>query len=703
MNKQLAALTALLIGVILFFAVNIAATEGLRSARIDLTQGRLYTLSQGSRNIARSLEEPVRLTLYYSQKQANDLPAFKSYGNRVREVLREYANASRGKIRFEEVDPEPFSAAEDKASQAGLVGAPTGRGGDRLYFGLVGTSSTDRQEVIPFFDPSKEEFLEYDLTRLIYLLSNPKKKPVGLMSWLPIEGGSINPMNPRQQPAPPWQISQQVKELFDVRDIPTDAREIPADISVLMVVHPKNISKETEYAIDQFVLRGGRLLAFVDPVCDADIPPGANQFQALGMPRSSDLPELFAAWGIELTPSKVAGDRRNAIKVSVGSQSKPEAMDYVLWMTLGRDELDASDPVTGQLSQVNIITAGILKPKEGAGTTIDSLMKTSTDAQEIDSQSALMFPDPKGLLTKFMPSGQSYMLAARISGNVKSAFPEGRPAPAQPPVPPPGAGGPSGVPNLPPPPTPDNNNEVPGGALEHQDAAAPAPDHATAPAPTPAPTPASTPSAAPAAQPSNHLAASTSPINVIVVADCDMLSDRYWVQEERLFGQISLGYRKLADNGDFVIAALDNLSGSSDLIAVRARGRFSRPFEKVEDLRKSAEQNFLAKSRDLEQKLQETESKISELQRQRPDGSSSLILTPEQQNELDNFFKQRADIRTELRDVQHQLNKDIERLGTELKLVNIALMPALVGVGAVGLGLYRARRRAADRRSGSDH
>lgn len=641
MNKGLVSILALLIAVVLFFAVNIASTAAVRDARIDLTEGHLYTLSPGALAIARKPPEPIRLKLYYSEKAANDVPQVKSYANRVKEMLAEIARASGGKVKLEVVNPEPFSDAEDEAVQAGLVGVPTGRAGERLYFGLVGVNSTDQQQTIRFFDPAKENFLEYDVTRLVYLLSNPEKKTVGLMSWLPLQGMDMSPMGGRG--APPWQVLEQMKELFTVKTVENSAKEIPDDVNVLMVVHPKGMSKETQYAIDQFVMRGGRLLVFVDPLCDQDVPPGMNPMQAMSMPKSSELNTLLNAWGVEMDAGKIATDRDHALRVGVGSQGRPEAVDYIAWMQLGKDNLDASDPVTGGLNNSMILaTAGVLRAGKGATTTFQPLLHTGKNSMEIDASKVSFIPDPKALLADFKPDGVELTVAARITGKAKSAFPDGPPAP-----------------------TPAAGKPIDQLAADAAKAA--------------------------------HLAESKQPINVVVVADCDMLADRFWVQEQRLFGQVSLGYTKISDNGDFVTGALDNLGGSSDLMSLRARGSFARPFVTVEAIQRDAEQQYQQKAQDLQKKLHEAEQKIAELQQKQPGGESNLLLSPEQEAEVAKFRSQMVETRKELRSVQHDLRKDIERMGTRLKLANMAVMPGLVAVAALGLSAYRVGRRKKDR------
>jgi ABC-type uncharacterized transport system involved in gliding motility auxiliary subunit len=647
MNKHLLSLGGVALALVLFVAVNMVASAALAPARLDLTENSLYTLSKGSRAIAAKVKEPISLTLYYSDALAAELsPQIQSYGTRVKEVLREYAGASKGKISLSILSPDPFSDTEDRAVQAGLAGIPVGRTGEqRFYFGLVASNSTDRTETIPFFRPDREEFLEYELTRLIYLLSDPPKKSVGIVSWLPIEGAPANPMS--RQPAQPWQIYTQLRELFSVKPIPPTATEIPADIQVLLVVHPKNPSESLQYAIDQFVLKGGRAIVFLDPLCEADVPPGMNPMQAMQVPKASSMPRLLDAWGLQMTDAMFAADRSAALRVRIGSESNPEPIDYVAWLNLKGAALDSSDPITGQLTSLNLATAGILSRKDGATTTFVPLLHTSADSMPVATSAIQFMPDPKKLLADFKPGGQPLTIAARISGKAKSAFPS--------------------APTPPAPPADPNNPEAP----------------------------------APAAPSGPHVAESLQDISVVVVADCDMLSDQLWVREERI-GNLVLGLTKLADNGDFVIGAADNLSGSSDLMSVRARGKFARPFDKVQQIQRDAEQRFREKEQQLESKLQATEQKINQLQRQRPDqaaqsGGGVVLLTPEQQAEIENFRKEQVDTRKQLRDVRHQLSKDIERLGTAVKFLNIGLMPLLVGLAAIALSAWRVNRRRHDR------
>jgi ABC-type uncharacterized transport system involved in gliding motility auxiliary subunit len=641
MGNRVLSVAGLVVAAVLFLAVNIIADSMLRTVRVDLTEHKLYTLTAGSRHIAAGVKEPIKLKLYYTPKAANALPSYKSHAARVRELLEEYARLSGGKVKVEVIDPEPYSEAEDEAVAAGVAGLPFGS--DRLYLGLVGTNSTDAQEVLPFLDPAKEQFLEYDVTRMLYLLANPKKKTVGVLSSLPLDGERFDPMTGQQGRSPPWQILVQMRQQFDVKMLDAGKpAELTPDLDALMIVHPKALSDEMLYAIDQYVLGGGRTMIFVDPNCESEAIPGMDLMSRMRQDKTSNLKKLFDAWGIGMEEGKIAGDLNNAVSVNVSpNPNRPESVNYVVWLRLGKDNLDAKDPVAGQFQQLILATAGILYRRTGEGAnpglTFNPLIQTGTDSMRIEQSRVQFIPEPKAILADFKSSGERLVLAARLGGKAPSAFSDGSPVKAE------------------------------------------APDAAAPKRP--------------------HLKESAAPLNAIVVADVDMASDRFWIQENRL-GQILLGYSKVSDNGDFILSALDNLTGSNDLISVRARGQYARPFTRVEQLQKEAEQKYSAEQQRLEQVIRDAEKRIAELQRQRPDSGmqgGQIILTPEQRAEIDRLQGEILRSRKEKRQVEHNLRKDIERLGTTLNIVNTAAVPVVVCLAAVGLGLYRASRRRADR------
>ncbi|BCA27430.1 GldG family protein [Metapseudomonas otitidis] len=609
MKKLMYSSAGLLLIALAFLVFNMVSGLALTNARLDLTEQKLYTISDGTRQILGELDEPINLYFFYSDKSAKDLVVLRNYARRVEEMLKAYAQAADGKIKLHIVDPEPFSEDEDKAAEFGLQAVPAQQGGDAIYFGLAGTNSVDDHQVIPFFPLDQEEFLEYEVSRLVQSLAHPQRPVVGVLSGLPLNGGFDMQT---QQPSSPWMVMEEIRQLFQIESLKPDVDQIPDKVSVLLLVHPKNLPEQTQYAIDQFVLRGGKLLAFVDPWSEADhAMPMPGEMGGEG--KSSDLPALFKAWGFEMLPGKVLGDGAYAMSVSMGQGERPAR--HPAWLTLPRQALDPSDVATANLETLTVATAGILRPLEGAKTLFVPLIHSSEYAMPFDAQRFAMLRNPQELMGELNPSGDRYTVAARISGPAQSAFPDG---------------------------------------IEGRKDGLKSADN----------------------------------INVIVVADTDMLSDRMWVQVQDFFGQRVP--QPWADNSAFAINALDNLSGSEALISVRSRGRFTRPFTVVEDLQRQAEARFREQEQALKQRLSETEEKLASLQNQDP--AKALELTPEQQATLQQFMQEKLRIRKELREVNYQLNADIEKLGRTLKFINIALVPLVLTLGVLLLWAWRRRR-----------
>ncbi|HTX24373.1 MAG TPA: Gldg family protein [Steroidobacteraceae bacterium] len=624
MNKRLTLGGGALLALALIFAgVTILLNQALRGWRIDLTQNHLYTTAPGTDRILKSLKQPINLYFYYSSGAADQLPQIKTYASRVRDLLEELAARSHGELHLHIVDPQPFSDDEDRATELGVRAVPVGASGQSLYFGLAGTNSTDGHAAIDFFDPSKEQFLEYDIMKVVYQLATTSKPVIGWLSSLPMEG-SFDPAT--GQPRDPWVIFQEAQQLYTVRPLDAHVTRIDPDISVLVLVHPKNLSPATEYAIDQYALRGGHILAFVDPLAEQDTAGAdpSNPMAALAADHSSHLEPLLSSWGVEFNPRQVIGDADHALTVTM-REGGPPVRDIAI-LGLDSSSINHTDVITAGLSNLNVATAGYLQPKKGATVKFEPLLETSTLAAPIPAQRFVMLSDPSTLQDDFHPTGQRYTIAARITGDVPSAFPAGPPAGVQP------------IPGEPP------------------------------------------------------LKASTKPLDLVVVADTDMLGDFLWVREQNLFGQRIV--QPWANNGDFVSNALDNLSGSDDLISVRGRAAFTRPFTRVEQLRAEADERFRAKEQELEGELHQTEDKLTALQSSRND-KSALILTPQQEQELDHFQQEKLAIRKQLRAVRLSLDEDIDRLGDTLKIINIVVVPAAFAVIALLIGWRRRRRRLA--------
>ncbi|WP_341909900.1 Gldg family protein [Ferrovibrio terrae] len=622
-SKALLTGTGLIAAFAVFLGFNILVNQGLRDVRIDLTQARLYTLSDGTRNVLKAIPEPITLRFFFSDKLASNAPQLKQYGTRVRELLERYAALAGGKIRLEVIDPEPFTEAEDRAVQAGLQGAQLP--GGSLYFGLVGSNTLDQQQTIAFFQAEKEQFLEYDLTKLIYGLSNPAKPTIGILGALPLEYGPGGMMAAMRGQMQPYLILEQIKQFFQVKMLDASKpEEIDDKLSTLILAHPKDLSPQVQYAIDQYVLKGGRLIVFADPYSEtmAAMPNPMTGQPMPGGDQSSLLPELFKAWGIEVQAGKFVADLSMAQRVQTGRPGAAAVADYIPWLAIPGERLSQDDVVTAELTQINAASMGAIRKLDGATTTLTPLITSSKQAMLMDTADLQGDPNPQVLAEKFKATGEIYTMAARISGSARTAFPGGAPADAK-------TAGP-------------------------------------------------------------QVTDSAKPINVLLVADADMLDDRFWVRTQQMMGQSM--YVPIAANADLLVNAIDNMSGSGDLIGLRSRGRSQRPFEVIDNMRRVAEQQFLARQRALEQKLETTQKQLAELQSKAQDQSNAL-LSAEQEAAITTFRDDLLSTRRELRGVQRELNRDIEGLQVFVKFINIGLMPLLAALVAVGLAIVWRRRR----------
>ncbi len=607
-------LAVLVIG---FIAAVIASNTFLGGIKLDLTENKLYTLSQGTRDLLADLEEPINLYFFFSDQSTADIQTLRSYATRVEEMLEAFAAAADGNLRLEFIDPLPFSEEEDRAAQFGLTDLGlSALGGDSIYFGLAATNTIGDEAIIEVFEPEKEASLEYDLARLVYSLSNPDSGVIGLISGVPMTGG-FDPQT--QQMQQPWMMSQQIRQLFEVRTLASDITSIDEDVNLLWIVHPTGLTENTLYAIDQFILGGGRALIFVDPY--AEVATLAPDPTGAGANTSSTLEPLFSAWGIEFDPARVVADARLALSVNTG-QGRPVRHIGLIGLdpeAMADDEIVTADLETG----VNLGTAGSLAAAEDASITLVPLFESSTESALMPAQQFQFLSDPATLLDGFEPGGESHILAARIEGPLTTAYPQG----------PPGS---------------DESLLAP---------------------------------------PASHIESAASS-NLIIVADVDILTDRLWVQRQRSILGRELA-SAFANNGDFVANAAAILAGSDKLIGLKSRETYVRPFDLVEDLRREADERFRATEQRLQAELAETEQRLGELQQARED-QGSLLMSPEQQAELERFREEQLRIRQELRAVQRELDSSIENLGTLLKLVNILVIPLAFGLIAV-LGYWLRR------------
>lgn len=625
--------------------VNVAAPAG---ARVDVTEDGLYTLSEGTHATLAKVDEPVELHLFLSERLGREVPLYASHGRRVRELLAEIAAASAGRIILHEHDPEPFTDDEDLAVSFGVQGIPVDQGGELGYFGLAGTNSVDDVERIAFLQPEREALLEYDLAQMIHALSNPEPSVIGVMSSLPIMGDMHAGM--QGGVLVPWAIARRLRANFDVIHLPESIDALPPRVSVMMVVHPRAMNERAVYALEQFLFRGGRAVLFIDPRAESDLSrdPGGTSTSAGG------IQPLFERWGIRVPEGQLVADRSMALRINAGSAARPVPADYLVWLGVSGEHMAPDDPVTSRIPTLNLATAGHIVRESGSPLTLEPLMSSSRNSSLIDVDEVRgSRPDVLGLLDRFQPDDRDYVMAARLTGDLTTAFPDGPP------------------PRM----------------IEQT-----AQELATNPEPP-------------------QLMQSDAPVNIVLVADSDLLDDRFWLREQQFFGRAV--EEQIAGNGDFVINVLDNLAGSDALLGLRSRGVSQRPFGRVGDLERQAQRRLQDKERELRDKLRETQGRIAELEgvRTTKDPVTGALevevsLTSEERVAVEALRSEMLSIRRQLRAVQRGLRADVERLESWLQFVNIGLVPIIVSAVAIMLvtvRLVRRRRSYASARERAAH
>ena len=626
----------LIISVALVICVLVISS--LPSVRIDLTQDDLYSLSPGTKNIVSDLQGPLEIMFFYSESATEDTPQIRTYANRVQELLREIIIASNNRISLSVIDPQPFSEEEDLATQFGIQAVPISQGTPGIYFGLVVAQPEDREnnpqgraaETLPLIRPELEQFLEYEFMKLITKVNEPDLQVVGLLTELDIDGG-FDPV--AGQATAQWMIMDIIRQLYAVQRVDNTTVEIDEEIDILMIVHPQGLSERMLYAVDQFVMRGGKTMVFLDPNADSMVSR-TQQGNLIPAGMSSELPGLLEAWGIEFPGDKVLTDNELALRVSMGQGQRPIA--HLGMLGAQRNFLTQSDSVTSRLETINMSSPGVIRQAAGAKTLFEALIVSSSDSMLMDARLLEDVTDPSILFDEFVSEGISHTIVARISGVIETAFPDGRPI-------------------------------VEVEALDEED---PTEEESV----------------------SEHLSSSNNEVNILVFADTDMLSDRMWVQVGQFMGQRIP--RPFSNNGDMVINALDNLGGGADLSSIRGRGTYSRPFTRVIQLQRQADDRLRVEEAELLDRLAEAEASLAELNQ---DENGELVgqVTPEIQAEVDRFNEQMLETRRSLREVQYQLTEDIEQLGANLKLINTALIPVLLSLLALLLSYLRAQRRKA--------
>ena len=619
LNRSLHSAAGFVLLAVALVAVNWLA--GLLPWRLDITEEGLYTLSEGSLNILAKLEEPVTIK-YYRSESAEDAPvAIKGYFRKVRELLAEYVNRSGGRVVLEIFDPKPDSEEEEWAERYGLGGAQLPQG-TRLYHGMVMLSG-GREAAIPFFDPRRERFLEFDLSEALTRVGRDSQPTLGIISSLPVVGRSFNPGG---QPTPDWAFVEELRKNFDIVNFfPAEVVEIPETIDMVLLVHPKAVSSDMAYALDQFLMRGGRLMAFTDPHSRFDV----GGPQALAGKFNSNLEKLFKAWRVKFDPTQVVADEQLATRVNAPGAG---VIDFPVWLTVRADHLNRDSIITNQLEEIMLVDAGSFEPAEGFKHEFTPLMTTSEDSGLVNSITVRM-TGPLDVIKGVKKDGKTRVLAALVNGTFETAFPDG-------------------------PPKPDPNDRQPGGGKKRE-------------------------------RKLPHLSKAKGETTVLLVGDADFLADRYTVRQGNFFGQILRS--PINDNLAFVLNAAEFMAGSQELIHIRSRGRFSRPFTRVDALRKAAQIQFREQEQALTGKLQSSRKRLEQLEGEKGPTPSRLP-SEAQLEEIKRIRMDLLDTQRKLRGVRKVLRQDIETLGNRLLVINLLALPLLVAIFGFTAIYIRSKR-----------
>lgn len=626
MDRSVLSTAAIVLAITLFLSVNLYSIFALNGMRSDLTEGRLFTLTDSTRQVLAELTEPMTFRLYQSEALLVAVPPVNVYASRVNELLRTYSELSNGLIRFEVVNPIPFSSEEDRAIQFQLRPFQLNVQGENGYFGLVGTNTTDDIETMPFISPDQEPFLEYELTGMVITLANPRKKVVGV-----IDG--IGAMGRESQNQRPYALIRQMQQIYEVRTLVFDAEGIPPNADVLMVVHPFNLPARTQYAIEQHILAGHPAIIFIDPFAE-DSPTDPQNPTNYLFP-SSNMPLLFEQWGFEMADDVVVGDRNMALRVTGFAGPQQVVTDYLPWLLVDEEAFNADEVITAQLQLMRMTSVGSLRPTGNDNITFTPLIQSTRESNLIETADIRRRGDPNLLLEAFEAGGVRHTLAARITGIVRTAFPDGPPP------------------------------------LQRPDDVGPEWREPT------------------------QLMESPEPINVIVVADIDMLADSHTTNPQT--GQAS------SNNADFVINAVETLAGGGALIGLRGRGLSHRPFTTVAAIEDRAREQYFETEQRLAAELEETQRQLAQLQGLNRVDAQFELLTQEEQETIIDFNRKMLTLRQQLREVRRALGEDIEELEASLQFYNIVAIPLLVIVFGVGMAVWRRARLRRARAAIGDH
>lgn len=604
--------TKLLMLLTIFFLGSIIISQsGLFShARLDMTENKLFTLNQGTKNILKNIDENVHIKVYFSDEATHNIPVLRTYKNTVMDLLNEMKRYAGSKLVVSLIDPKSFSPEEDEASQFGLQALPVGDGGDNVFFGLVGQNALDGTEIIPFLQPDRESFLEYDIAQLINGLNHPDKKVIGIMSSIEVQ----EKFDPTKGQIPAQVFVTQLQKDYQIKMIESNSESLSDDIDVLMLIHPKDLSDKSLFAIDQFVMKGGRLMVFVDPMANAEVvtPDPQNPMAAYQADKSSNINKLFAAWKVKFDPKKVVLDDKYALSIQTRQGSRPQR--HLAFLALKDEAFNHQDIITRDLDSINLASAGYFESDN-----LQAILKSSNDASTTSTDALKFLMDPSSLFKNFKPENKNFILAGRLTGSIHTAFPEGI----------------------------DGSDKT-------------------------------------------KLVSEIADPKIVLFADVDLLFDQMWVRSQNFFGRKV--FSAFADNGNMITNLLDNMAGSPDLINIRGRKNSTRPFDKVIELQKESDKKFREQENVLKQRLRETEGKLNKIQQEKGQ-QNRMIMSPEQEQELKKFQNEKLEVRKKLREVRRNLDKDIKNLGTNLKIINIGLIPLLIILLGMFMLWYRPKKR----------
>lgn len=653
------------VGVVLILVISVCSIfivqRLTRGADVDLTENNLYTLSKGTRNIIRKLNQPVRLKLYYARTAALHGPEqirhYNNYFRYVRDLLREYVRVSDGQLELEVIDPRPFSEEEEAANAAGLQGVPLS-GDETFFFGLVMRTELGKEKVIPFFQPDRQKFVEYDISRLIVTVTQREKTKIGVLSSLPITGGGMSPylrrmmqMQGREVPQQ-WKIMESLRERYEVVDVDKETERIEEGLDFLMVVHPKELPGETLFAVDQFVMRGGKLLVFTDPHCLSDRPQQnqRNPMAAMQHDASSSLNSLLENWGVRMKQGTVAADSNLGVQTRLRRNAPAQRLP--VYLNLTQEAMNEQEVVTGRLGSVRVLFAGVLEETGEADTEVVPLMHTTSDGRvwKPRSPQAYQMMDPRRIRASLTGQVKKHVLGARITGPFATNFPAG-------------------------PPEPPEAEEEEGEQEPAEEPEEEAEEEAEEEQPPPV------------------IKQSSPEATVMVYTDVDVISDML-AYRQGFLGMSS----ETGDNAALVMNSVEYLSGNRDLIGIRSRGRFQRPFEVVQQIEADTEEATAQKIQELNERIQRYRRELWQLEDTGEEGQLLQSETVQKRKELQEDIRK---ARRELRELNAGKRERIESLKASLQFHNLVWAPAAVLLIAIALSLvhyYKARSYAARRR-----